>query len=86
MVPMSGDNRRVSIDGDLLTAAVARAEAAGIETSTVIEEALRRFLAGGDVLEDIWAALPERLDEAAALDLAYQGLRAVREERRTQAG
>jgi hypothetical protein len=65
---------------------VAHAEAAGVEPSTVIEEALRRFLAGDDVIEETWAALPEQLDEATALDLAYQELRALREGRRTKTG
>jgi hypothetical protein len=69
---MSDAKRSVSIDLHRRrpsAAAVDRAEAAGVKPSTVIEEAPRRFFAGDDVIEEIWAALPA-LGAVAKLQLS----------------
>lgn len=69
----------VYIDEDLLRAARVWAARKDLKDSEVLELSLRRLL-GRDTLEAIWSRNAD-VDEAEALDVAYDEVRAARAER-----
>jgi gamma-glutamyl:cysteine ligase YbdK (ATP-grasp superfamily) len=72
----------VTLDEDVFRAVKIKAARTGKRDSQVIEESLRRDL-GLDELTEIWAKVtPAAADEG--VKLAYDELRAMREERRDQ--
>jgi gamma-glutamyl:cysteine ligase YbdK (ATP-grasp superfamily) len=81
---MSKARTTVTLDEDVFRAVKIKAARSGKRDSQVIEESLRRDL-GLDDLADIWAKVtPAAEDEG--LELAYDELHAMREERRAEGG
>ncbi|MGH9102016.1 MAG: hypothetical protein ACRDYD_03385 [Acidimicrobiales bacterium] len=82
---MTRQETTVHVDGALLDAARRAADRAGLTEDDVIEDALRRHLAGRlpSVTEEVWARnFPGALSADEALGLAYEELHAVRAQRR----
>jgi gamma-glutamyl:cysteine ligase YbdK (ATP-grasp superfamily) len=74
----------VSLDEDVFRAVKIKAARTGKRDSQVIEESLRRDL-GLDELAEIWAKVTPAAEDKG-LKLAYDELRAMREERRAEGG
>lgn len=74
----------VSLDEDVFRAVKIKAARTGKRDSQVIEESLRRDL-GLDALAELWSKVTPASEEES-MNLAYDELRAMREERRAQGG
>ncbi|MDQ3724949.1 MAG: hypothetical protein M3335_03490 [Actinomycetota bacterium] len=81
---MSKARTTVTLDEDVFRAVKIKAARTGKRDSQVIEESLRRDL-GLDALTELWAKVTP-VPEGEGMDLAYEELRASREERRAQGG
>ena len=81
---MSKTRTTVTLDEDVFRAVKIKAARTGKRDSEVIEESLRRDL-GLDDLAQLWAKVTHA-PEGEGMKLAYDELRAMREERRAQGG
>ena len=81
---MSKTRTTVTLDEDVFRAVKIKAARTGKRDSEVIEESLRRDL-GLDDLAQLWAKVTPA-PEGEGMKLAYDELRAMREERRAQGG
>ena len=81
---MSKARTTVTLDEDVFRAVKIKAARTGKRDSQVIEESLRRDL-GLDALTELWAKVTPA-PEGEGMHLAYEELRAIREEGRAQGG
>jgi hypothetical protein len=81
---MSKARTTVTLEEDVFKAVKVKAARTGKRDSQVIEESLRRDL-GLDDLTEIWAKV-KPASEGESLELAYDELKAMREERRAEGG
>lgn len=83
---MARKKTTVYIDEALLRAAKVAAARSGVREYEVFEQALRRHLGFGEVMERIWAAIPpeEAPSEAEANRIAAEELTAARHARTTR--
>ncbi len=81
---MSKTRTTVTLDEDVFRAVKIKAARTGKRDSEVIEESLRRDL-GLDDLAQLWAKVTPAVEDEG-MELAYDELHAMREERRAEGG